>query len=215
MKSFNTILNWSLSLITFSISLPIVLRRTIGLKDLGELYDFLFGLGITTVVDFLKCDGQYPKSIQALAIWMMILRYSSSLRIILRWLHDSLSGPEAEELLQLDIVNLNSSFENTGHGTVGLLVILSRISTSTWWLLAILKVEWSAYHKLLISKHCWLLYLMVSITSNFLLLTQFISSQGPRLLWAISWILSSKKACFMDLTLLLKAFQFFRLLIVL
>ena len=39
----------------FSMSLPTILRRMIGLKALGESYDFLLGLGITTVVDFLKC----------------------------------------------------------------------------------------------------------------------------------------------------------------
>jgi len=42
---------------TFSISLPTVLRKTIGLNDLGESYKFLFGLGMMTVVDFLKCEG--------------------------------------------------------------------------------------------------------------------------------------------------------------
>ena len=42
---------------TFSISLSTVLKRIIGLNNLGELYDFLFGLGIITIVDILKCDG--------------------------------------------------------------------------------------------------------------------------------------------------------------
>ena len=44
---------------TFSMSLLTVLRRTIGLKALRESYDFLLDLGITTVVDLLKCEGQY------------------------------------------------------------------------------------------------------------------------------------------------------------
>jgi len=39
-------------------SLPIVLRRTIGLKDLGELYDSLLGLGMIMEVDVLKYNGQ-------------------------------------------------------------------------------------------------------------------------------------------------------------
>ena len=111
MKSFAAILNWSLSPITFSMSLPIVLRRTIGLNDLGESYDFLLDLGMTIMVDFLKCKGQYPSLIQALAILIMTLRHSSSLRITLRWLHDSLSGLGADKLLQLDMANLNSSLE--------------------------------------------------------------------------------------------------------
>ena len=37
MKSFAAVANWSLSLITFLISLPTVLSRIIGLKDFGEL----------------------------------------------------------------------------------------------------------------------------------------------------------------------------------
>ena len=55
-------------------SLPTMLRRTIGLNDLEELYDFLLGLGMTIMVDLLKCEGQYPNSIQALVMLIMILR---------------------------------------------------------------------------------------------------------------------------------------------
>ena len=95
---------------------------------------------------------------------------------------------------------------------VGLSLISSRVDVSTWWLLAILKVEWRACHKSLISKHCWLLYLIVSIASNFFLLIQFMSSHGPRLLLTISWILLSKKDHFVALTLFLKTFQFSQLL---
>ena len=68
----------------FLISLPIMLSRTIDLKDLGKLYDVLFSLGMMTVVDLLKCNGQYPSSIQVLVILIMIPRHSLSLRIILR-----------------------------------------------------------------------------------------------------------------------------------
>ena len=95
---------------------------------------------------------------------------------------------------------------------VGLSLISLRVDVSTWRLLAILKVEWRACHKSLISKHCWPLYLIVLITGNFFLLTQFMSSHGPRLLLTISWILLSKKDCFVALTLFLKTFQFFWLL---
>jgi len=35
-----------------------VLRRTMGLKDLGESYDFLLGLGMIMDVDVLKWEGQ-------------------------------------------------------------------------------------------------------------------------------------------------------------
>ena len=86
MKLFDAMLNWSLSLITFSMSLPTVLRRTIGLNDLGKLYNFLFSLEMTIIVDLLKCEGQYPNLIQVLVMWMIIiiLRHSLFLRIILR-----------------------------------------------------------------------------------------------------------------------------------
>jgi len=35
-----------------------MLRRTMGLKDLGESYNSLLGLGMIMEVDILKCDGQ-------------------------------------------------------------------------------------------------------------------------------------------------------------
>ena len=38
-------------------SLLIVLRRTIGLKDLRDLYDFLLNLDMIMEVDILKCDS--------------------------------------------------------------------------------------------------------------------------------------------------------------
>ena len=113
-KSFEAILNWRHSPMTFSMSSLTVLRRTIGLKALGESYDFLLGLGITTVVDLLKCEGQYPTSIQALVMLIMTLRQSSSLKIVFKWLHNNLSGPGADELLQLASASLNSSFEKEG-----------------------------------------------------------------------------------------------------
>jgi len=69
---------------TFSMNLLTVLRRMIGLKALGESYDFLLGLGIMTIVDFLKCEGQYPTLIQALAMLIMTLRQSSSLKIVFK-----------------------------------------------------------------------------------------------------------------------------------
>ena len=211
-KLLDTVWNCSLSPMTFSISLPMVLKRTIGLNDLGESYDFLLGLGITIVVEVLKCNGQYPKLMHALAIQTKVSRHSMSSKIVLRWFHESLSGPGAEELLQLDNRNLNSSLENSGQGTMDLLLNSSRIDVSTWRLLAMLKVEWRAHHKSLISIHCWPLYLIVSIASNFFLLTQFISSHSPCLLLVISWILILKKDCFVDLTLFLKTFQFSQLL---
>ena len=111
--------------------LPTVLKRTIGLKVLEELYNFLLGLGITTVVDLLKYKCQYPNSIHALAMLMMILRQSLSLRIIFKWLHNNLSGPEVDKLLQLDKASLNFSFKKVSYSEMGLSAISLRISTLT------------------------------------------------------------------------------------
>ena len=146
--------NWSLSPITFLISLPTVLSRTIGLKNFGKSYDFLFGLEMTTVVDLLKCDSQYSSSIQALVMQLIILRHSLSLRIILRWLYDNLSGPGVEVLLQLAIAILNSFFENKGQREVSFSGISSKISTSTWQWRAVFNMEWSIFYKSSISRYC-------------------------------------------------------------
>jgi len=58
-----------------------VLRRTIGQYDLGELNVDLLGLGITTVVEILKWDSQYPKSIQVLVISKNLKMHSLFLMI--------------------------------------------------------------------------------------------------------------------------------------
>jgi len=75
---------------TFSISLPSVFNRTIGLNILGELYKALLGLGMIIELDILKCDGQCPKLMHTLAILMKFLRYKQSLTMTLRYLHNSL-----------------------------------------------------------------------------------------------------------------------------
>jgi len=56
----------------------------ISLNDLGESYDTLLGLGMTTIVDLLKWEGQNPWSIHVLAILMIILKQSTSLTMALR-----------------------------------------------------------------------------------------------------------------------------------
>jgi len=43
---------------TFSISLPIVLSKTMGRKDLEESYNDLLGLEMIMDEDLLKCIGQ-------------------------------------------------------------------------------------------------------------------------------------------------------------
>ena len=56
MKFLDIDWNCNLSPMTL-ISLPIVLSKTIGLKALEELYDFLLGLGMMTDVETLKYEG--------------------------------------------------------------------------------------------------------------------------------------------------------------
>ena len=74
-KPLAVIWNYSLLLITFSISLPVVLRSTMGQKELGMLCDVLFGLGIITELAILKWEGQYSNVIQVLAICTSLLRH--------------------------------------------------------------------------------------------------------------------------------------------
>jgi len=100
---------------TFLISFPKVLRSTIGLKDLGKLYNTLLGFGITMVIEFLKWLGQYLILIYVLAMVTMFFKHILSLMTRLRCSHDNLSGPEADELLHLTIALVNSSSENNDH----------------------------------------------------------------------------------------------------
>ena len=123
-----------------------------------------------------------------------------SFRICLRCLHTSLLGPCVNELLHLVNALVNSSSKNRFHVDFVNNSNSLRTSSSMKQCWAILNVKCSAYHRLSISKHGWLLYLTASIASNLCLLTQFMSSQGPRLLFEISWILRSKKCCFIFLT---------------
>jgi len=130
---------------------------------------------------------------QALVILITLVTQPSFFMMDLRCLHNSLSSPGVNKLLQLPKVILNSFFENGTQIEVCLFLILSRILISTWWWSIVLKEEWRAFHKLLRERHGWLSYLMASIAGNLHLLTQFMSSQGPQLLLVTSWILVSKK----------------------
>jgi len=152
-KSLLTTWNCNLSSMTFSISFPKVLSNTIGQKDLGESYDGLLGLGMITVDDNLEWFGQYPKLMHALAILMTLVIQTSSLRMDLGCLHNSLSGPEVDELLQLPNVILNSSLEKGAYVDVCLFSISSRMLVSTWQWSAVLKEKWKAFHKLSRERH--------------------------------------------------------------
>ena len=57
-KLFEAVKNWNLSPMTFLISFPRMLSKMISLNDLEESYNILLGLGMTTIVDLLKWEGQ-------------------------------------------------------------------------------------------------------------------------------------------------------------
>ena len=114
-KLLDIIWNWSLSPITFSINFHNMLKSIMGLKDLGMSYDILLGFGIITVIEFLKWLDQYPNSKHVFAIVTIFFKQSLSLMICLRWLYDSLLGLEADILLHLTIVLVNSSSGNDAH----------------------------------------------------------------------------------------------------
>jgi len=86
-----------------------------GRKDLGVLYDSLFGLGIITVLAALKWDGQNSKLIQALAMFTIFSRHRSLENRVLRCLQEMWSGPGADDDEHLAIASLNSCLEKAGH----------------------------------------------------------------------------------------------------
>ena len=69
---------------TFLISFPNILRRTMGLNDFGESYNFLLGLGMMIVNEDLKYNGHDSNSKHTLVILMIFSRYTLSLIIHLR-----------------------------------------------------------------------------------------------------------------------------------
>ena len=196
-------------------SLSKILRRIISLNNFGKSYDTLFGFGMIMVIDVLKWTGQWSSSKQVLAILMIPFKYDLSLRIHLRCLYESLSGPEADKLLYFTIELMNSSLEKRTCGNIKQKVILLRISLLICWSCAILKDECKVCYRSFILWHGHLLYLIVSIVRSLYLWTQFISSQGPYFLLEISWILRLKKEYLVFLTILLNCFKFSNLLEVL
>jgi len=63
---------------------------------------------------------------------MILLKQPSLLRIVLRWLHNNLSGPGVKKLLQLVMALMNSSLENGVHEEDSLSATSSRILMLTW-----------------------------------------------------------------------------------
>ena len=147
------------------------------------------------------------------AILIMLTRHSPCLMIDFKWYQVNLSGPGTDKSLHLLIAWLNSFLEKGYHCEVALHSILLRILRLTWWLRAVLNVLWSVSHRLSGERHGQSLCLMASMAGSLHLLIQFISFQGPQLLFTTSWIFVSKKDLLTFLTTFLKLFQLSRLLV--
>ena len=76
---------------------------------------FLFGLGMTTILDDLKWDSQNSKSIHTLAICIIFSRHLLFVISDLRCLQEMWSGPGVNEDEHLAIASLNSCFKKKGH----------------------------------------------------------------------------------------------------
>ena len=210
-KLLEIVWNWRCSLIILLKSFPIVLRRTMGQYNLGESKVALLGLGITTIVEVLKWDGQCSKSIQVLAISMNLQMQSSFLMIDLTWLHVNLSRSRVYKLLHFSIASISSFLENRFHSVVVLSGILfgKWMSTSCAWVE--LKELWRVFYRSSSLIHGHPSYWIASTTGSLHFLIQFISSHGLHFLFMILSILSSKKVHLDFLTVVLKSFQFSRL----
>ena len=146
---------------------------------------------------------------------MTLERQASFLIMFFQWHQVSLSGLGKEESAHLLIADKNSNLEKEPQLRDDFWLSSLRISVSTWRWSAVLNVLCKAFHRLSGVRQGWSLYLIVLIAGSFLFLTQFINSHGPRLLFAISWILLLKNNLLAFLTTNLKDFQFSRLLSVL
>ena len=111
---------------------------------------------------------------------MIFARQSSCLMISFKWCQVSLLGPSEDKSLYLLIACLNSSLEKELQQEVDFHLILLRILVLTWWLRALLKILWSASHRLSRERYEQPSYLIALIAGSLHLLIQFISSQMSR-----------------------------------
>ena len=111
---------------TFSISLPSILKRTISQNILGVLYEALLGLGIIMEDNVLKCDSQCSRFIHTLAILIKLLTHVLSLIMTLRCFHNNLSSSRVEVLLHFVIELLNSLTKKD----IQIMVVLDQISSN-------------------------------------------------------------------------------------
>jgi len=153
MKFFEIDWNCSLSLMTFSMSLLIVLSKTMSLKALGKLYDSLLGLGIMMNIETLKCTSQWPSSKHVSAILMIFLKHALFLMILLKYLYDNLSGLGVNKLLYLSMELMNFASKNGFQVIMCFLGIFFNRLILIWQFCTVLKDKWSTGYKLLISIH--------------------------------------------------------------
>ena len=126
MKFFEIDWNCNLLLMTFLMSLPIVLSNMMSLNALEELYNSLLGLEIIMDVETLEYVGQWPSSKYASVILIIFLKHLLSLIILLKCLHDNLSGLGVDELLYLLMELMNSASENSFQVVIHFLRISSK-----------------------------------------------------------------------------------------
>ena len=126
MKFFEIDWNCNLLLMTFLMSLPIVLSNMMGLNALEESYSSLLGLEIIMDVEILEYVGQWPSSKYASVILIIFLKHLLSLIILLKCLHDNLSGLGVDELLYLLMELMNSASENSFQVVIHFLRISSK-----------------------------------------------------------------------------------------
>ena len=100
-----------------------------------------------------------------------------------------------------------SFLEKRTYVVISLLEISPNRLILTWWFWAELNNLWRASHKLSSLIYSWLLNCIALVAGRLLFLTQFMSSQGPHFLLAISLIFPLKKFCFVFLTIPLNLFQ--------
>ena len=210
MKLLDIDRNCNLSPIIFSKSLPVMLSNMIEWNNLDKSYKALLGLGIMTVVNILKWDGQWPKSAHTLAILISLIMYSLFLMIFLICSQDNLSGPGVKELLHFSMALMSSSFEKETYFIISLSGISSNRLILTWWFWVELKDLWSASYKSFSLIQDWLLYWMASVARSFFFLTQFMSSQRLQFLLVILSIFPLKKFHFVFLTVSLNFFPVFQ-----
>jgi len=149
-----------------------------GRKNLGELYESLFSLGMTIVLVDLKYEGQYSRFIHTLAICMTFSKHLSLAINDLRCLQVVWSGPGADEAKHLANISLNSCLEKGGHSikfawgsSLRKIVLMGLFSAELY-------DEWRACYssgRVLQGQFSYEIDLMVS---RDFFLTQFIRSQG-------------------------------------